>query len=266
MPQDSDTDNRGLQPSAELDSEIKELVAQLGLSADDAATAWDAVLDELDALDEAAAAAGEVATDAMAAERFDAGALIDLLSSGKTPDLTEMAKDELVKAVAKKLGVDPEKAGPIVDMILKMLDKPTTQRRRKGPAKKAPKKPTAKGKRPASGSSSSRPKKPATASSAKKRPKAKPSSASAASTGTKPAAKKKRPATKPANSADAKPAPKKRPATKPAPKKRPAAADAKPAPKKRPATKPKPAASPSTSKPRKRSATRADAEVPGADQ
>lgn len=188
-------DDRNERPGAGPDSDIGELAVQLGLSVDDAEAAWRAVLGELEQR-EAGAAVDTGAAQIGAGERFNAADLIDLFDGGKKPDLVDMAKDEIVKAVAEKLGIDPEKAGPVVDMILKMLDKPAPRRRRKT-TKRKPKKATT-GKRPSASSGG------------KKRPKAKPSAS------TRPAPKKKRPAAKPAASTAAKPK-KKRTAAKPKP-------------------------------------------------
>jgi hypothetical protein len=213
MAETTDLVDQDLKPGGPPDSVINELAAQLGLSAADAGIAWDAVRD----VREARAAGGDAGaeqTGVAVAERLDVGDLIDLFDGGKKPDLADMAKDELVKAVAKKLGVDPEKAGPIVDTILAMLDKPAPKRRRKTTKKKPKKKTT--GKRPSASGSG------------RKRPKAKPSSTA------KPAPKKKRPAAKPATSTGAKPAPRKqRPAAKP----KPASSSTSTKPRKRPATR-----------------------------
>ena len=170
----------------EVDGDLAELSAQLGLSGDEAAAAWDAVLDGLDLPD-------EPETDEPAGERLDVGDLAALFD-GKKLDLGEMAKDELIKAVAKKLGIDPEKAGPIVEMILKVLNKPTTKRRRKTTTKKKPKKHTT--------SASTKP---------KPKPKTKPKPKPASSSADKP---KPKPKTKPKHR------PKPSSATKPKPRKR----------------------------------------------
>lgn len=204
-------DDRNERPGAGPDSDIGELAVQLGLSVDDAEAAWRAVLGELEQR-EAGAAVDTGAAQIGAGERFNAADLIDLFDGGKKPDLVDMAKDEIVKAVAEKLGIDPEKAGPVVDMILKMLDKPAPRRRRKT-TKRKPKKATA-GKRPSASSGG------------KKRPKAKPSAS------TRPAPKKKRPAAKPAASTAAKPK-KKRTAAKP----KPASSSSSARPRKRRATR-----------------------------
>ncbi len=192
MAQTTDPVDQDLRLGKAPDSTINELAAQLGLSAADVEIAWNAVRDAREARE-----AGGEQTGVAVAERLDVGDLIDLFDGGKKPDLVEMAKDELVKAVAKKLDVDPEKAASTVDTILAALDKPAPKRRKttkKKPGKKTP------GKRPSASGSS------------KKRPKAKPSSS------TKPAPRKKRPAVKPAASAATKPKPKKkRTATKPKP-------------------------------------------------
>lgn len=196
MGQTPATDDRVLGPGKPPDSILNELAARLGLSAADAETAWNAVRAAREAR-ETGGAAGAEQTGVAVAERFDVGDLVDLFDGGKKPDLVEMAKDELVKVVAEKLDVDPDKAASAVDTILAALDKPAPKRRKT--TKKKPSKKTT-GKRPrASGSS-------------KKRPKAKPSSS------TKPAPRKKRPAAKPAASTTTKPKPKKkRTATKPKP-------------------------------------------------
>lgn len=204
-------DDRNERPGAGPDSDIGELAVQLGLSVDDAEAAWRAVLGELEQR-EAGAAVDTGAAQIGAGERFNAADLIDLFDGGKKPDLVDMAKDEIVKAVAEKLGIDPEKAGPVVDMILKMLDKPAPRRRRKT-TKRKPKKATT-GKRPSASSGD------------KKRPKAKPSAS------TRPAPKKKRPAAKPAASTAAKPK-KKRTAAKP----KPASSSSSARPRKRRATR-----------------------------
>lgn len=191
MAQTPAMDDRDPNAGEGAQNKVGALAAQSGLSAADAEAAWNAVRDALEARE-----AGADQSDVQMAERFDVGDLVNLFDGGKKPDLVEMAKDEMVKAVAKKLGVDPEKAAPVVDTILSMLDKPAPKRRRQT-TKKKPRKTT--GKRPSASSSG------------KKRPKAKPSSSTS-----KPAPKKKRPAAKPAASAAAKPK-KKRPAAKPKP-------------------------------------------------
>lgn len=191
MAQTPAMDDRDPNAGEGAQNNVGALAAQSGLSAADAEAAWNAVRDALEARE-----AGADQSDVQMAERFDVGDLVNLFDGGKKPDLVEMAKDEMVKAVAKKLGVDPEKAAPVVDTILSMLDKPAPKRRRQT-TKKKPRKTT--GKRPSASSSG------------KKRPKAKPSSSTS-----KPAPKKKRPAAKPAASATAKPR-KKRPAAKPKP-------------------------------------------------
>jgi len=191
MAQTPAMDDRDPNAGEGAQNNVGALAAQSGLSAADAEAAWNAVRDALEARE-----AGADQSDVQMAERFDVGDLVDLFDGGKKPDLVEMAKDEMVKAVAKKLGVDPEKAAPVVDTILSMLDKPAPKRRRQT-TKKKPRKTT--GKRPSASGSG------------KKRPKAKPSSSTS-----KPAPKKKRPAAKPAASAAAKPK-KKRPAAKPKP-------------------------------------------------
>ena len=191
MAQTPAMDDRDPNAGEGAQNKVGALAAQSGLSAADAEAAWNAVRDALEARE-----AGADQSDVQMAERFDVGDLVDLFDGGKKPDLVEMAKDEMVKAVAKKLGVDPEKAAPVVDTILSMLDKPAPKRRRQT-TKKKPRKTT--GKRPSASGSG------------KKRPKAKPSSSTS-----KPAPKKKRPAAKPAASAAAKPK-KKRPAAKPKP-------------------------------------------------
>ena len=191
MAQTPAMDDRDPNAGEGAQNNVGALAAQSGLSAADAEAAWNAVRDALEARE-----AGADQSDVQMAERFDVGDLVNLFDGGKKPDLVEMAKDEMVKAVAKKLGVDPEKAAPVVDTILSMLDKPAPKRRRQT-TKKKPRKTT--GKRPSASSSG------------KKRPKAKPSSSTS-----KPAPKKKRPAAKPAASAAAKPK-KKRPAAKPKP-------------------------------------------------
>ena len=234
MAQTPAMDDRDPNAGEGAQNNVGALAAQSGLSAADAEAAWNAVRDALEARE-----AGADQSDVQMAERFDVGDLVNLFDGGKKPDLVEMAKDEMVKAVAKKLGVDPEKAAPVVDTILSMLDKPAPKRRRQT-TKKKPRKTT--GKRPSASSSG------------KKRPKAKPSSSTS-----KPAPKKKRPAAKPAASAAAKPK-KKRPAAKPA-----ASATAQPR-TKRPAAKPKPASGSATSKPRARRTTRSNAATAGSDQ
>lgn len=191
MAQTPAMDDRDPNAGEGAQNNVGALAAQSGLSAADAEAAWNAVRDALEARE-----AGADQSDVQMAERFDVGDLVNLFDGGKKPDLVEMAKDEMVKAVAKKLGVDPEKAAPVVDTILSMLDKPAPKRRRQT-TKKKPRKTT--GKRPSASSSG------------KKRPKAKPSSSTS-----KPAPKKKRPAAKPAASAAAK-LKKKRPAAKPKP-------------------------------------------------
>ncbi len=191
MAQTPAMDDRDPNAGEGAQNKVGALAAQSGLSAADAEAAWNAVRDALEARE-----AGADQSDVQMAERFDVGDLVNLFDGGKKPDLVEMAKDEMVKAVAKKLGVDPEKAAPVVDTILSMLDKPAPKRRRQT-TKKKPRKTT--GKRPSASSSG------------KKRPKAKPSSSTS-----KPAPKKKRPAAKPAASAAAK-LKKKRPAAKPKP-------------------------------------------------
>lgn len=230
MTQDANPRGSSLGPAMPQDDEVAALAAQLGLTTADAQVAWDTVRHGLAARRDTEPGAEGEGSEAAMPERLDVGGLLDLLGGGKEPDLAETAKDELVKAVAKKLGIDPAQASAVVDKILKAMEKPAPRRRRKKPAKKTPRKTAAKRKRPAAGSSSSRPKKPATASGAKKRPKAKPSSASAASAATQSAGSNARPKRK----------------------KRPAGA--------------KPAAGPSTSKPRKRSTTRADTAVSEATQ
>jgi len=187
------TDTKNLEtPSEETDNDLVELMAQLGLSNDEAVAAWNAVLDGLGENEEPPHAADP------GAQRLDLGDLVDLFDGGKKPDLGEMAKDELVKAVAEKLGIDPEKAGSVVDMILKTLDKPTTKRRRKTTSRKKPKKPAA----------------------SKPRPKTKPET---------------KPKPKPASSSTAKPKRKTKPKTKPKPRPKPSSV-AKPKPRKRAAS------------------------------
>jgi nucleoid DNA-binding protein len=196
MAQTSDPGDQNLKPGSPPDIILNELAAQLGVSDADAEIAWNAVCEASEA-GEADGAAGAEQPDGAVAERLNVGDLIDLFDGGKKPDLVEMAKDEMVKAVAEKLGVDPEKAASAVDTILAALEKPAPKRRkttRKKPKKKTPRK------------------RPSAASGRKKRPKAKPSSTA------KPTPRKKRPAAKPAGSTTAKPRPKKkRPAAKPKP-------------------------------------------------
>lgn len=203
MEEDARAEDRSLSTGSPQEDELRALAAQLDLTIADAQVAWDTVLGGL--------AAGEETAEVSTAERFNADPLLDLLGGGKKLDLAETAKDELVKAVAKKLDIDPAQAGAVVDMILKIMDKPAPRRRKK-PAKKTSRKAASKRKRPTAGPSSSRPKK-------------KPASAANA----KPVAKKRRPTAKPAAESGTRPKAKKRPA----------------------GAKPKPAAGNSTGKPRR---------------
>ncbi len=198
----------------DADSDLVELTAALGLSDDEAAAAWNAVLDGLDEAD-------EQQTADLSAQRLDVGDLVDLFDGGKKPDLGEMAKDELVKAVAKKLGMDPAKAGAVVDMILKTLDKPTKKKPRKTTSSTSKPKPKPKPKPAASSTSKPKPK-PAASSTSK--PKPKPAASSASKPKPKPAASStSKPKPKPAASSTSKPKPKPKPAasstSKPKPKK-----------------------------------------------
>lgn len=243
MAQDADGDSSGLPADAQKGDEVAQLAAQLGLSPAEAQTAWDTVLNQLAISEVAGTAAEEEMATPLSAERFDAGALIDLLGSGKKPDIAELAKDEIAKAVAKKLGVDPGQADTIVAAVMQMVGKPAPKRRRKKPASAA--KPAAK-KKPSTAKSTAK-KKPSTAKPAAKK---KPSTAGAPG--------KKKPST-------AKPAAEEKPSTtKPAAKKKPSTA--KPTAKKRPSAS-KPASAKKPAQPRKRPATRSgstasDAEKP----
>ncbi len=188
MPQAADDNAPHLAPEDASDSELNELVAQLGLSTHEAATAWNEVLAGLEQQE----TAGEAArADFTAGERFSLGELVDLFDGGEKPDLGELAKDELTKAVAKKLGIDPAQAGAVVDMILKALNKPGTKRRRKTATKPKPK--PRKKPKTASSSTAAKPKpkpKPATSAAAKPKPKPKKTASSTSTTKPKPKPKK----------------------------------------------------------------------------
>ena len=174
------------------DDDISALAEQLGLSKEQARSAADLVQGELAASSQHGAGTEETLPPVALAERFDVGDLLQVVGGGhetpregkQKPDLTQLAQDELAKAVAKKLGIDFETAKPIVDALLgHLLGKQTTPRRRRKPAQSGRKRPKAQGKPPANASSSTRP----------KRRKAKKPAASSQSAGDKPAAKKKRP-------------------------------------------------------------------------
>lgn len=197
MTQASDDNAPHLASEDAADSELNKLAAQLGLSMAEAATAWDEVLAGLEEQE----AAGEAAGAGFAAgERFSLGELVDLFDGGEKPDLGELAKDELTKAVAKKLGINPAQAGAVVDMILKALNKPGTKRRRKTTTKPKPKP------KPAT-SAATKPKpkpKPATSTATKPKPKPKKTTSSTSTAKPKPAAKpRKRTATRGGESVEA---------------------------------------------------------------
>lgn len=115
-------------PDEASDSALNELAAQLGLSTDEAASAWNAVLA---GLEQQEAATGADGPEFAAGERFSLGDLVDLFDGGEKPDLGEMAKDELVKAVAKKLGITAAQAGAVVDMILQTMGKSSAKPKKK---------------------------------------------------------------------------------------------------------------------------------------
>lgn len=169
-------------PQPDQTDELAELAEQLGLSGDEAAATWDAVLDGLDEAEETPQVAGPDA------QRLDVGDLVDLFDGGKKPDLGELAKQELIKAVAKKLGIDPAKAGPVVEMILAALDKPGAKKRKTTSKPKPKTKPKPKPKpKPAAASSKPKPKpKPKPAAGSTSKPKAKPKPKSAAASTSKP--------------------------------------------------------------------------------
>lgn len=230
------------------DDDVSDLAGQLGLPKDQTQAALDVVLAELETGNQRDSATEDALSQGAAGERFSIGDLLQAMGSGtatsqegkQKPDLTEFAKDELAKAVAKKLGIDPATAGPIVETLLEhVLGKQTPTKRRRKTPKSTPK-------RPASSSSSA----------SSKRRKAKKPSASSASASAKPAAKKRRRRTS-ASSGTASSAA----AAKPARRKRPSSSSSS---KRKTNTSKRPASSSSTSKrkqARRRSATRSTPEV-----
>ncbi len=219
--------------------EFAELAAELGLTEAEAQVVWTAAREGLAA---ETPPAGQPDEDQLAisfGERLDAGSLLaDLLSSGGKPDLAEIARKELAKAVAKKLDIDQQQAEAMVAAAADMLGVSGSKPRRK---------------RPKSDGASAKPK-PSTGSTPKPAAKPKPSTGSTA----KPAAKPK-----PTTGSTAKPAAKPKPSTgstaKPTAKPKPSTGStAKPAAKPKPTTgstaKPKPTTG-STAKPKPRQRT-----------